>query len=115
MSGPLELALSRFRELVNHHPRMATLLRGWNRITLVEAEDTGSQFTIDFRDCRIVSVTPGSRQDVQIQVRASERLLTDVFVGALNPASEVLDGRLSVDASTSDQVKLDAITLVLWD
>lgn len=116
MSGLLAEALDKFRELVNGHPRMTTLLRGWDRVTVVEAEDTGAQFTIDFRDCQIVSVTSGKYQEkANIYLKASERILADVFVGALNPASEFLDGRLRVDASSKDQVKLDAITLVLWD
>jgi hypothetical protein len=116
MSGLLEDALGQFRDLVNSHPRMTTLLRGWDRVTVVEAEDTGAQYTIDFRDCQIVSVTPGkSQENVSIYLKASERILADVFAGALNPASEFLDGRLRVDAVAKDQVKLDAITLVLWD
>ncbi len=50
-----------------------------------------------------------------IKMKGSQRTLTDIFRGDLNPASEFLDGRLQVTASDKDQVKLDAITLLLWD
>ena len=95
---------------------MTTLLKGWDRMTLVEAEDTGATYTMDFRGCQITRLVSGHEEGtVNIRLKASERILTDIFSGALNPSSEFLDGRLVVDASDKDQVKLDAISLILWD
>jgi hypothetical protein len=113
----VEQSLIKFRELVNAHPRMKTLLKGWDRTALVEVEDTGDVFTVEFRDCQIVDLQTGNRSatDSPIILKATQRILSDIFTGVLNPASEFLDGRLQVFASDRDQVKLDAISLVLWD
>jgi hypothetical protein len=116
MTDTLEHALCHFRDLVNAHPRMKTLLKGWDRAAVVATEDAGETFTIEFKDCRIISIQPGVVVDnAAIKLKATLRTLTDIFLGALNPASEFLDGRLQVVASDKDQVKLDAITLLLWD
>jgi putative sterol carrier protein len=116
MSDTLEQALHHFRDLVNAHPRMKTLLKGWDRAAVVATEDAGETFTVQFKDCQIVSVQPGITADhAAIKLKGSQRTLTDIFRGDLNPASEFLDGRLQVTASDKDQVKLDAITLLLWD
>lgn len=116
-SSPVEVSLTRFRDLVNGHPRMKTLLKGWDRTAVVQVEDTGHVFTVEFRGCQIVDLQAGNlaRTDEAIILKASERILVDIFTGVLNPASEFLDGRLQVFASDRDQVKLDAISLVLWD
>jgi hypothetical protein len=37
-----------------------------------------------------------------------------VFTGALNPVRANLDGELAVFASDRDNVKLDAVCMVLW-
>jgi len=116
MSTPLADSLQSFRELIKAHPRMKTLLKGWDRTVLVQSEDTAETFTLEFRDCHLVDIRDvAPAGDAGITIKASQRVLADIFTGALNPASEFLDGRLQVFASDSDQVKLDAITLVLWD
>jgi pyrroloquinoline-quinone synthase len=116
MSQHLETALQRFRDLVNTHPRMKTLLKDWNRWAIVAADDSSAAFSVEFRDCQIVSIQTGiTAPDAPIKLKATERTLTDIFRGELNPASELLDGRLQVTASDRDQVKLDAISIVLWD
>jgi len=116
MSEKLSQALSHFRDLVNAHPRMKTLLKGWDRFAVVATEDAGETFTVEFKDCQIVSVQAGvTVENAAIKLKGTERTLTDIFLGDLNPASEFLDGRLQVTASDKDQVKLDAITLLLWD
>jgi hypothetical protein len=116
MTDTLEHALCHFRDLVNAHPRMKTLLKGWDRWAVVATEDAALAFTVEFRDCQVVSVKPGITVDnAAIKLKGSARTLTDIFLGELNPASEFLDGRLQVTASDKDQVKLDAITLLLWD
>src|SRR5512144_2360588 len=100
MTDQLAQALSHFRDLVNAHPRMKTLLKGWDRSAVVATEDTGQVFTVQFKDCQVVSVQPGITVDnAPIKLKGSERTLTDIFVGDLNPASEFLDGRLQVTAS----------------
>jgi vacuolar-type H+-ATPase subunit B/Vma2 len=115
-TNAVEAALATFRDLVNDHPRMKTLLKSWDRTAVVEVEDTGDVFTVEFRGCQIVDLQPGNvaTTDEPIILKASERILVDIFTGVLNPASEFLDGRLQVFASDRDQVKLDAISLVLW-
>jgi hypothetical protein len=116
MSQSLRSCLEDFREKVNQHPRLRTLLKGWERVVTVEGSDTGSQLSMPFTDSRITSVVEGEPPPgTGIRVRALEQLLIQVFSGALNPATAFLNGELQVFADDRDQIKLDAITLVLWD
>jgi hypothetical protein len=116
MSLSLRSCLEDFRQKVNQHPRLRTLLKSWDRVIVVEGTDTGSRLSMPFSDSRITSVQDGEPPaGTAIRIRAPEPLLIQVFSGAVNPTTAFLQGELQVFADDRDQVKLDAITLVLWE
>jgi hypothetical protein len=108
--------LAEFSNRVNNSERIKSLLKDWNRTLSIEAEDApGEAYVVVFRDCSVVSVSRGSDESASIVMRAPAHLLGEVFSGRTNPAMAFLEGHLQVFADDRDQVKLDAISLLLWD
>jgi len=116
MTDSLDHSLNSFQKLVNDHPRLRSLLKGWDKDILVESTDTNETYRLTFADTKLVQIeSPAREEEADITVRAEARLLNDVFTGISNPATLFLEGTLQVFASDKDQIKLDAIALVLWD
>ena len=117
MSQSLSSSLLCFQRLVNGHTRLRSLLRGWDRGVLVESTDTSECYRLTFVDTKLVEIeaNAGTEVDADITVRGEQRLLNDVFTGIRNPATLFLEGAIQVFANDKDQVKLDAIALVIWD
>lgn len=110
----LRTCLEDFREKVNRHSRIRTLLKDWKRVVVIEVTDTGETFAFIFSDGEIKDLKCEAVEGEQILLRSKEATCRDVFSGALNPATAFLNGQLEVFASDRDQVKLDAIALILW-
>jgi len=107
--------LSAFVRSVNTHPTIARLLKGWEPLIAIEATDDGQRFHLRVRDCRLAEVGAGEADaEHTVLMRGEQAVLVEVFSGALNPARAYLEGRLEVFGSDRDQIKLDAISLVLW-
>lgn len=116
MSDDLHSALLHFQSLVNANSRVQQLLESWERLVSVEGEDSDERYSVLFDHGEITTVRPPTPADEpDITLRAQSALLCEVFTGAKNPATEFLDGTLQVLASDRDQVKLDAISLLIWD
>lgn len=122
----LEAILRQFGDKVNEHPRLRSLLAGWERVAMVTTLDTGDRFVVRFQGSLITEVSrrpseaeaeaEGEAADAcDLDIRAPEDILRGIFSGRDNPTPLFLDGTLQVFASDMDQVKLDAISLVLWD
>lgn len=117
MNGQQSLVevLGRFAERVNAHERIPRLLVGWDRTIGIEALDSGIFVSVHVRGQRVVEVAVGGDSDAaHVNVQGDEDVLKSIFEGVTNPAQAVLDGGLAVFGDEKDQVKLDAITLVLW-
>lgn len=117
MSSPESLfsSLETFARRVNAHERLPKLLKTWNPTIVVEARDLEQSYSLLVRDQRVAEVVRGAHDDSHlITVQGDGKLLESVFDGSQNPTQAVLDGELVVYGSEIDQVKLDAITLVLW-
>lgn len=114
-SVSLHETLCLFREKVNEHARIHSIIKGWEPVILIEASDTQLRRYLPVRSSRIVEV---AEQHVEtshsVHLRGTEEVLTSIFDGRANPAESFLDGALEIFASDKDQVKLDAISLVLW-
>jgi SCP-2 sterol transfer family len=120
MTNPTELqgCLADFRQRVNTTARIRMLLKGWDRTISVDSTDSDEGYMLVFTNTEVVDITPKSSReelDADIYLRARTAILVEIFSGVENPAVMFLDGRLSVVANDKDQIKLDAIALVLWD
>jgi hypothetical protein len=108
--------LRQFAAQVNEHPQVIRLMRGWDRFIHVKASDTNESFTVDVNDGKVAAITAGERSGKSsVSIVAAATVLTDVLSGKLNPSQAMLDDGLEVFGQEADVVKLDALTLVLWD
>ena len=115
MNTMLPDCLSAFVQSVNGNAGLATLLKGWEPLLVIEATDSGQQFHYQVRNCRIRDASEGGADGSDpVLLRSDSDTLAKVFSGVLNPARAYLEGSLEVFGSDRDQIKLDAISLVLW-
>jgi hypothetical protein len=110
----LDESLQVFCQRVNSHPRMRSLLATWDRDIDVSPTDSDDLYRMRCRES-LLSVVAIEDREPEIVMRAPKSMLTSVFSGDSNPAMLFLYGDLQVFATDRDQVKLDAIALILWD
>jgi putative sterol carrier protein len=115
MSEQLLDNLTRFASEVNNNKRLRNLLKNWEPVIRIHTNDTNDAYYFPIRDTFIGNIETGDTEaDHQVLLKADCHVLEQVFTGALNPARAHLDGALDVYGSDKDEVKLDAISLVLW-
>jgi hypothetical protein len=108
-------ALLQFRDRVNADSRLQTVLRGWEPVIVVEVPGGGWKQYLVVRDGRITGIGPECKDSTHlVHLLAEEHVLIAIFTGGLNPTEAFLNGDLQIFASDKDQVKLDAISLMLW-
>jgi hypothetical protein len=111
----LNATLAEFRHKANTHPRIPSLIRGWTPVIVVEASDTASKHYLPVKGEKIDVAEPGEfSTEHLVHLRAEEQTLISIFNGTSNPAEAFLNGSLEIFASDKDQIKLDAVSLVLW-
>jgi len=115
MNPNLPQCLSTFVQSVNTHPSVGKLLKGWEPLLTIEATDDGQRFHLRVQNSKVAEVGAADAETSHsILVRGESTVLRDVFSGTVNPAQAYLEGNLEVFGSDRDQIKLDAISLVLW-
>jgi hypothetical protein len=110
----MQEVLSGFAAKVNANKRMEGLLNGWDRCIAVKATDTGLTRYINVKNRNLSIASNADAALDGVEIEGAEDLLKDIFSGVKNPAKESLDGNIHVFGSDKDQMKLDAIALVLW-
>lgn len=111
----LENNLLKFIDDVNAMPRMRSLLKDWEPQVIVRVSDSDEFFSFRVEDSNLTPLRTDSIElPHTVTLRAGEETLNKIFSGAMNPARAHLDGDLEVFGSDKDEVKLDAISLILW-
>lgn len=112
----LKTALVAFRDLVNGKDSVKKLIRGWEPFVQVECVDGEEQYTLIIRNAALDEIRDGVLpHDHTVMVRGNRAALVQVFDGTLNPAQAVIDGLMEVYGLEKDMIKLDALTLLLWE
>ena len=112
----LKAVLLAFRGLVNEKETVRKLIKGWEPFIHVECVDREERYTLVVRDCALQEVREGlAAHHHTITVRGPGQALVEVFDGKLNPGQAVIDGQMEVYGQDKDMVKLDALTLLLWE
>jgi len=108
--------LEDFSERINAQPRLRTTLATWRPEFFIQARDTLATFQIHFEDSLVQRVVPTDTEpgDNALLLRGDEDTLRGIFSGTLRPLAAYTDGMLEVYGSQKDQIKLDAIVLVVW-
>jgi hypothetical protein len=114
-TSALHDCLDRFVAAVNGNLRVKKILKDWNPLIVLETTDTGEQFHFRVAETVLSRPEPGDTSAPhRVALQATEEILRAVFSGDVNPVQAHLAGDLAVFANDRDNVKLDAICLVLW-
>jgi len=115
-STGLNDALISFQQKVNENPRIKTLIKDWEPVITLESTDTAEKTHLVIQGCQLTEiVTEGERAKQHVlHLKATKDKLIAIFSGQSNPAEAFLQGDLEIFASDKDQVKLDAISLLVW-
>jgi hypothetical protein len=109
-------ALETYREKVNGSERIRRMIANWDPHLVLVPSDREQSYYVKFDDCTVGPVHPGRPVQAPhlVEIEGSYTELLSIFTGRTNPAQSFLHGNISVFADDKDQVKLDAISLVLW-
>lgn len=115
MKNDLKDCLEQFKGQLNENSKVKKLLKNWNPNILISASDFDDKYTLLVREQEIENVLGGMHHaDHEIMIEAEKDVLIEVFSGVSNPAQKVLEGEMAVFGGDTDQIKLDAISLVIW-
>lgn len=114
VAGGLQETLQEFQSCVNRNKALRTILKHWDRVVLIQASDTVEHFVLRITNSFIEEIRSGGAEAPDICIRADADVLREVFSGRMNPAQGYMQGILQVRGSPIDQMKLDAIALVMW-
>lgn len=111
----LQETLFTFKNLVNNNSSVKKLLVGWEPMIQIETVDADEQYTLTVRDCILDEIRQGPDENGTVTVRGTRQILSEIFAGKRNPAQALIDGQIEIYGQEKDMIKLDALTLVLWD
>ncbi len=107
--------LQTFSERVNQTKQLRVLLKKWSPEIVIKAEDGDELFSIEVEDSIIKGIhTEELKREHVIRLEGETKVLEEIFSGQRNPARASIDGLLKIYGSNKDEVKLDAISLILW-
>jgi hypothetical protein len=113
--SPLLHVIEGFARRANANAHVRRLARDWQTQIYVEATDSSDCYCMQLADGLITGV---ERAPVPLHetllLRGRGPLLAAVFGGQLHPLNAFNDGDLEIYGSQPDQVKLDAISLLIW-
>jgi hypothetical protein len=116
MSALMQALLEDFAHKANTHPRLRSVLQGWQPEFFIEVADAQERFEIGLREGRFepARLTDAQPSDDALLLRGPHHVLEAVFQGRLSALAAYNNGQLEVYGKTRDQTKLDTIALVVW-
>jgi putative sterol carrier protein len=98
----------------NDNPRLAKMLRGWDRVVHLVASDTGDGFTIEVAGSVLADLRHGLVDRPDLVVTATSEDFADLFWGDLNPSEKYVSGEIVLAGSAEDVMRLDAMSMVVF-
>ena len=109
--------LEKFKIDVNANLQIQRIVKGWSTEILLEEKDASTSYFLDVKDGKIDSVRQfekGSDPDHQTKIVCDREIMQGLFEGRVNAIRANNDGLVEIYGGMSDQVKLDAIAIILW-
>ena len=104
-----------FGQKISDNKDVLMLLKNWSPNIIIESYDSKKIFTLKIGDQGIENIALKEELcDHEIRLLANETILLLIFSGKMNPAEAVFNGELEIYGDVKDQIKLDAITLLIW-
>lgn len=109
--------LDNFKNQVNGNAQIQRIVKGWNTdVALIEG-DTATSWRLRVKEGIIQAVERGdaaANDDCSMRIVGEAATIRAVFEGRMNGIRANNDGLIEIYGPMSDQVKLDAIALILW-
>ena len=93
--------------------RVVRSLRNWNCVIYIEAVDINAGFTMVIKNAA-PTVYDGVYDKPDLIVRGSSEDLTNIFWCDANPASNYMQGAITVQGSQENVMRLDAMSLLIY-
>src|SRR5690606_2029316 len=111
----LDKVINEFVTNVNSNNMVKRLIEGWQPNIVIESDNTAHAYTLLVRKNEVVDILHCHQDGSHVvHIQADHEVLAEVFSGRRNAANAFLDSDLNIFSSEKDQVKLDAIALLVW-
>jgi putative sterol carrier protein len=107
-------AYADWRARSNDNPRLAKMVKGWDRVIHFTTTDTGAGFTMRVVDQRLSELVVGYEDQPDVIVTGSSEDFCDMFWGDLNPSEKYMSGEITLAGSQQDVMRIDAISMVAF-
>ena len=107
-------SLQSFAQSCNQNTRLMAMIKDWNRVMHVHADDLSVDATLTTHDGAVTTaLSAPAAADLVLQ--ANSDILTQIFYGELSPNDPYNDGTLRIQGPESDILRLDFVIAMLWD
>lgn len=114
LAEDLQDSLETFAESCNENDRLMAMIRDWNRVLHIHADDIGRDDTLVTRDGAVV-YQPGAPETADLTISSTAEILTQIFYGELSPNEPYNEGTLRIQGPEDDIVRLDFVIAMLWE
>jgi putative sterol carrier protein len=109
-------ALEGFARRFAAEPRMKAMTAGWDRTIEIRATDLATTERLRVEGGWLKVLPPDEPPGpAEIVMEARSELLCDLFSGRIGPTEPYLSGELILRASEEDVMRIDVLTLMLWE
>jgi len=109
--------LEQFRSRVNASAQIQRIVKDWNTDVALDERDTATSWRLSVQHGRIGAIdcgAPATTDGCAMRIVGDGAMLRAVFEGRINGIRANNDGLIEIYGPMGDQVKLDAIALILW-
>jgi putative sterol carrier protein len=103
-----------WRARSNDNPRLAKMLKRWDRTVHFTTTDTGQGFTVRVQDQLLSELVVGYEEQPDVIVTGTSDDFCDMFWGDLNPSEKYMSGEITLAGSQQDVMRIDAMSMVTF-
>ncbi len=109
--------LENFQSNVNNNAQIQRIVRGWNTDVLLQEIDSRDSYRLKINDGKIHQIIQSRSTDDDespMKIVGESGIMRGLFEGKVNGIRANNEGLIAIYGPMGDQVKLDAIALILW-
>lgn len=109
--------LERFRNDVNTNAQIQRIVKGWNTDVALQTHDADHAWRLCINQGKIEQIDAGNGAAFDccpMRIVGDGIVMRGLFEGKINGIRANNDGLIEIYGPMADQVKLDAIALILW-
>lgn len=111
--------LENFQSSVNTNAQIQRIVKGWNTDVLLQEIDSSICYRLLINDGKIHQIVHGAtavddKDDCAMRIVGEAAIMRGLFEGKVNGIRANNEGLIAIYGPMGDQVKLDAIALILW-